>query len=465
MGMRIPSNRAAECLVDKYIGPAYEDVHIVAENIDLIKSTASGIGSIDTILPYVDAITNVSNIAPEVVIVADNITDVNTVSLNIAAIDNVSLNMAELAVIGNNIDAILKAPESAIRAETAAIRSEDAAASATLSETAARNSASYAESYKDTALQKSLEAAQSATTAQTHAGTATTQAYNASQASLGATAAEANALIHAGTAKTQANLASGSATAAALSASDAETSKTETALIKDEVEKLYDILSKDMVYRGGWNPNTQVYPDPMGTNSKWDVFLDPGQDTFDWNNITWKAGDTLTYSKEQTTYIHIANITGVVSVQGKKGVVTLIPSDIGAPTAAQMTAAESKIVSLEGDVQGTTADIAALKLTTQTNATAVQANSQNISSNSQKITDLENKKTYSLFEPAKTIYTYLAGDIIKVVDTFAGIGDRVTDFTYSSGLLTRVVEVFQGVTKTWVYTYDPDGTLTGVVYS
>lgn len=95
-------------------------------------------------------------------------------------------------------------------------------------------------------------------------------------------------------------------------------------------EKWASEIKDGQTYRGTWNPHTAAYPDAEGTNSMWDVVLNPGETAHDWGGETWHWGDRLVYVKSSTAYQRIESGSGVLSVNGKTGAVTLNANEVGA---------------------------------------------------------------------------------------------------------------------------------------
>ena len=114
---------------------------------------------------------------------------------------------------------------------------------------------------------------------------------------------------------------------AALSASISEVGAKEW---HDKSKDLYDDLKEGQVYRGTWNPKTNAYPDNGGTNSVWDVILDDGTLEFDFGGHKWRAGDRLIYIVSSASYDRLATGSGVTSVNGEVGAVTLTADKVGA---------------------------------------------------------------------------------------------------------------------------------------
>lgn len=150
--------------------------------------------------------------------------------------------------------------------------------------------------------------------------------------------------------------------------SEIVTMKDEVTALTEEVRDIAEELRRGQVYRGIWNPNTQAWPDPMGSNSVWDVTLNSGQIEYIWNGIKWLPGDRLIYTLATNTYDQIESATGVFSVNGKTGYVTLIPSDIGAYSTSEVDTSLSGKVDktttvngkvLSGDISITASDVGA----------------------------------------------------------------------------------------------------------
>lgn len=99
-------------------------------------------------------------------------------------------------------------------------------------------------------------------------------------------------------------------------------------------DKSYDLyleLQRGQIYRGIWNPNSSSYPDPKGSNSVWDISLNTGQDSVVFDGKTWFSGERLVYILDTKKYDQITTSTsGVRSINGKVGAVTLDHSDVGA---------------------------------------------------------------------------------------------------------------------------------------
>lgn len=98
----------------------------------------------------------------------------------------------------------------------------------------------------------------------------------------------------------------------------------------DKSKDLYDDLKEGQVYRGTWDPTTNVYPDHQGTNSVWDVILPTGTLEHNYGGFLWRSGDRLLYVVSASSYQQLATGSGVASINGKVGAVTLAAADVGA---------------------------------------------------------------------------------------------------------------------------------------
>lgn len=102
----------------------------------------------------------------------------------------------------------------------------------------------------------------------------------------------------------------------------------------DKSKELYDDLKEGQVYRGTWNPMTNAWPDPEGTNSVWDVSLPAGTGTHDYGGFTWRSGDRLLYVAATAAWDQLSTGSGVDSVNGMTGAVTLNAGHVGAVSKA-----------------------------------------------------------------------------------------------------------------------------------
>ncbi|MGL5964218.1 MAG: tail fiber domain-containing protein [Fusobacteriaceae bacterium] len=119
---------------------------------------------------------------------------------------------------------------------------------------------------------------------------------------------------------------------------------------------LYNDLKSGQVYRGTWDPQTNAYPDGGGTNSTWDVILPRDVESHTFDNKEWRSGDRLIFVLETDAHIQIETGSGVLSINGHTGVVTLdasdveaVPIDGGTMTDALFFDDSNKYVSFESD--------------------------------------------------------------------------------------------------------------------
>lgn len=113
-------------------------------------------------------------------------------------------------------------------------------------------------------------------------------------------------------------------------ATDAKASEVGAKDWYDKSKDLYDDLKEGQVYRGIWNPKVGAYPDNQGTNSVWDVILDDGVLEVDFSGHKWRSGDRLLYVVSSTEYQRLATGSGVASINGETGAVTLTAAKVGA---------------------------------------------------------------------------------------------------------------------------------------
>lgn len=121
-----------------------------------------------------------------------------------------------------------------------------------------------------------------------------------------------------------------SVASAATSASQAATSAANALDAYNDTYDIYLELREGQVYRGTWNPNTNAYPNAQGTNSIWDVVLNSGQLSYDFDGKTWRSGDRVVYVLVDNSYQQLATASGVSSVNGKTGSVSLTYTDVNA---------------------------------------------------------------------------------------------------------------------------------------
>jgi hypothetical protein len=110
MGM-INSNRSYTGHVEKYIGTAYDNVKIVADNIDSVIAVSQlDMELLGGISEIVDEIIIVAGISNEIVAVAGNEANINAVAANEDNINTVAANVAAIVTCAENIQAIIDAP-------------------------------------------------------------------------------------------------------------------------------------------------------------------------------------------------------------------------------------------------------------------------------------------------------------------------------------------------------------------
>ncbi|BBL19308.1 YadA domain-containing protein [Vibrio phage KIT04] len=237
-------------------------------------------------------------------------------------------------IAGQNKDAAAGSAKAAKASENAAKVSENAAK---VSETNAADSATRAAksssdaSANQLAAKKSQDAAKVSETSA--AASKNAAAASASQASKKASQSAASATAASDSAKAAAASATsskGSAVASAGSASEAKEAETAAKKSRDEAESFAIEMRKGSVYRGTWNPNDGKYPTTPTTNSRWDVQLNNGQLEVDFDGKKWNWGDRLIYILDEKTFDIIESGTGVTSVNGDTGAVTVTPQNIGA---------------------------------------------------------------------------------------------------------------------------------------
>lgn len=124
--------------------------------------------------------------------------------------------------------------------------------------------------------------------------------------------------------------AAASAEAALHSENNAKIYETNSFTYLNESREIAEDLRKGQVYRGTWNPSTGAFPNHGGTNSVWDVVLDAGTDSLVFGGFTWHNGDRLLYILADLKWDQLKTGSGVLSVNGKTGSVTLSASEVGA---------------------------------------------------------------------------------------------------------------------------------------
>lgn len=115
---------------------------------------------------------------------------------------------------------------------------------------------------------------------------------------------------------------------AAIAAAQSEAA---AAISAKEAKDVAEELRKGQVYRGTWNiEKEQAYPPKPATNSVWDITLKEGSLQYVFGGITWFWGDRLLYLQDTDAFTQIESGSGVTTVNGKSGAVTLNATDVGA---------------------------------------------------------------------------------------------------------------------------------------
>lgn len=140
---KVPTSRAPDCTVQKYIGSAFDEVKIVADNIDDVKGAAQIADELQEIVPHLG----------DIEICADNIDAIKTAPKS-----------AEAAAIS-----AVASANSAVNADHSAIVAETAKTAAVNSAIESQTHANNAYNSASTAIAKAEEASISAATAQTAA--------------------------------------------------------------------------------------------------------------------------------------------------------------------------------------------------------------------------------------------------------------------------------------------------------
>ena len=225
MALRTPSLQNDNVVaIDREIGSQYDNVRVVAENIESVVTVADHINNVDTVATNIVDVHAVSGSIVDVRTVATNINNVVTVGQDIANVNTVAANVGNIDMIVTevlpNINEIANASANAAIATTKAQEASVSAAAALVSEQnakaselAAGVSENNAATSEAVAIAKAAEASASATSATNQATIATTKATEASASAV--------------TATTQANLATTKASEAAASAATATTKAAE----------------------------------------------------------------------------------------------------------------------------------------------------------------------------------------------------------------------------------------------
>ena len=110
---------------------------------------------------------------------------------------------------------------------------------------------------------------------------------------------------------------------------EAIAAKTTAVDARDDALLIASTMAGGIVEMGNWDASGGVLPAKPEQNSGfWKI---TGEGVL--NGIDLGIGDSLVYSKTTDSFYKIDNTESVTSVQGKKGIVTLIPEDIGAEPA------------------------------------------------------------------------------------------------------------------------------------
>ena len=110
-----------------------------------------------------------------------------------------------------------------------------------------------------------------------------------------------------------------------------ETIAAKTAAIeaRDDALLIASTMAGGIVEMGNWDASGGALPTkPEQTSGFWKI---TGKGVL--SGIDLGIGDSLVYSKTTDSFYKIDNTESVTSIQGKKGIVTLIPEDIGAEPA------------------------------------------------------------------------------------------------------------------------------------
>lgn len=108
-------------------------------------------------------------------------------------------------------------------------------------------------------------------------------------------------------------------------------SEANAAISAKEAKDVAEELRKGQVYRGTWNiEKEKAYPPKPATNSVWDITLMEGSLQYLFDGINWFWGDRLLYLQDTDQFTQIESGSGVTTVNGKAGAVTLDANDVGA---------------------------------------------------------------------------------------------------------------------------------------
>ncbi|AUG85047.1 tail protein [Vibrio phage Ceto] len=249
------------------------------------------------------------------------------------------------------------AAQSAKEAETSASSMTQSVADARTARDAAISARDRSESARDISVNKAsiattkaAEASSSASSASSSASAAKTSETNALNSQRAAKTSETNSKTSETNSKASERVAlaskdaaAKSATAASASAADAKKSQDAAKASRDEAEHFAEELRKGSVYRGIWNPNSNKYPDVPPTNSRWDVQLNKGQLEKIFDGKEWNWGDRLIYVLETKSFDIIDSGTGVTSINGETGSVTINRDTLGALGKTEKAADSAKL--------------------------------------------------------------------------------------------------------------------------
>ncbi|AUG85239.1 tail protein [Vibrio phage Thalassa] len=249
------------------------------------------------------------------------------------------------------------AAQSAKEAETSASSMTQSVADARAARDAAQNARDRSESARDISVSKASLAttkaseasssASSASSSATAAKTSETNALNSQRAAktseTNSKTSETNSKASERSALASKDSAAKSAAAASTSAAAAKKSQDAAKASRDEAEHFAEELRKGSVYRGIWNPNSNKYPDVPPTNSRWDVQLNNGQLEKIFDGKEWNWGDRLIYVLETKSFDIIDSGTGVTSINGETGSVTINRDTLGALGKTEKAADSAKL--------------------------------------------------------------------------------------------------------------------------
>ncbi|QKN84700.1 tail protein [Vibrio phage River4] len=249
------------------------------------------------------------------------------------------------------------AAQSAKEAETSAASMTQSVADARAARDAAQNARDRSESARDISVSKASlattkasEASSSASSASSSASAAKTSETNALNSQRAAKTSETNSKTSETNSKESERVAlaskdaaAKSAVAASTSAAAAKKSQDSAKASRDEAEHFAEELRKGSVYRGIWNPNSNKYPDIPPTNSRWDVQLNKGQLEKIFDGKEWNWGDRLIYVLETKSFDIIDSGTGVTSINGETGSITINRDTLGALGKTEKAADSAKL--------------------------------------------------------------------------------------------------------------------------